>query len=94
MRCALGKVRSPKRWGGRKSGWHYDSQRYILEMHNAKIPQDAAPVLPWLSVSVGVASMVAAPNLLPRTVVEQAEGALLHGKQAGCARFEVFGSLV
>ena len=66
------------------------AQRCIHEMQNARIPHADAPVSPWLSVSIGVASMVAAPGASPTALLAHAEGAMVKAKNAGRARFEVF----
>ena len=67
------------------------AQRCIHEMQNARIPHADAPVPPWLSVSIGVATVVAAPGESPATLVAHAESAMVKAKTAGRARFEVFG---
>lgn len=66
------------------------AQRCNHEMLNARIPHADSPVSPWLSVSIGVATMVAAPGLLPATLLEHVEQATAKAKSAGRARFEVF----
>lgn len=66
------------------------AQRCMLEVQNARIPHAASSMEPWLSVSIGVASLVAVPGQLPAQLVEQAEAALLRAKTAGRARAEVF----
>lgn len=66
------------------------AQRCMLEVQNARLPHAASPTGPWLSVSIGVASLVAMPGQLPAQLVEQAEAAMLRAKHAGRARAEVF----
>lgn len=65
------------------------AQRCLHEVRNARIPHAGSPVAAWLTVSIGVASVVAAPGLSPATVVDDARRALVHAKQAGRARLEV-----
>ena len=67
------------------------AQRFIHEMLNAKIPHADSPASAWLSVSIGVATMVAAPGLSAATLVGNADSAMYKAKNAGRARFEVFG---
>ena len=67
------------------------AQRCIHEMLNARIPHADSPVSPWLSVSIGVATVVAEPGLSTATLVGQADSAMYKAKNAGRARFEVFG---
>lgn len=66
------------------------AQRCILEMQNARIPHADSPVGPWLSLSIGVATLVAVPDLPPATLVQQADRAVVRAKEAGRARFEVY----
>lgn len=66
------------------------AQQCLRELANARIPHADSPLSPWLSVSIGVATVVAAPELLPATLVGQAEAALLRAKGLGRARVEVF----
>lgn len=66
------------------------AQRCIHEMLNARIPHADSPVSPWLSVSIGVATLVAAPGLSTATLVSHADSAMYKAKDAGRARFEVF----
>jgi diguanylate cyclase (GGDEF)-like protein len=64
------------------------AQRCLHEMLNARIPHAVSPVSPWLTVSIGVATIVAAPGLSPATLVREALAALGHAKEAGRARIE------
>jgi diguanylate cyclase (GGDEF)-like protein len=64
------------------------AQRCLHEMLNAGIPHAGSPVSPWLTVSIGVATIVAAPGLSPATLVSEALAALGQAKQGGLARLE------
>ena len=64
------------------------AQRCLHEMLNAGIPHAGSPVSPWLTVSIGVATIVAAPGLSPATLVREALAALVHAKEGGRARIE------
>ena len=65
------------------------AQRCLHEMLNARIPHAGSPVSPWLTASIGVATIVAAPGLSPSSLVGEAMTALAHAKQGGRARLEV-----
>ena len=64
------------------------AQRCLHEMLNAGIPHAGSPVSPWLTVSIGVATIVAAPGLSPATLVREALAALAQAKDGGRARLE------
>jgi diguanylate cyclase (GGDEF)-like protein len=64
------------------------AQRCLHEMLNAGIPHAGSPVSPWLTVSIGVATIVAAPGLSPATLVLEALAALGQAKEGGRARLE------
>nr|MBP6851332.1 diguanylate cyclase [Rhodoferax sp.] len=65
------------------------AQRCLHEMLNARIPHEHSPVSPWLTCSIGVATIVAAPGLSPATLVGDALAALAHAKVSGRARVEM-----
>lgn len=64
------------------------ARRCLHEMLNAGIPHAGSPVSPWLTVSIGVATIVAAPGLSPATLVREALAALGQAKEGGRARLE------
>jgi diguanylate cyclase (GGDEF)-like protein len=64
------------------------AQRCLHEMLNAGIPHAGSPVSPWLTVSIGVATIVAAPGLSAATLVREALAALGQAKGGGRARLE------
>ena len=66
------------------------AQRCLQEMHNARIPHADSPLSPWLSVSIGVASMQASHTELPAALTAQADNAMYCAKKAGRDRFEMF----
>ncbi|MEO8543040.1 MAG: diguanylate cyclase [Burkholderiaceae bacterium] len=65
-------------------------QRCVQEIASARIPHADSPVSPCLSVSVGVASMIAAPAEGRATLVMQADSAMYCAKKAGRARAESY----
>jgi diguanylate cyclase (GGDEF)-like protein len=65
-------------------------QRCVQEIALARIAHAGAPQSPWLSVSVGVASMVAALGETRATLVMQADSAMYCAKKAGRARAEFY----
>lgn len=65
------------------------AQRCIDELHKAAIPHANSPVAPWLTISIGAATAVADPGLLPESLVQCADAALYRTKGSGRARFEV-----
>jgi diguanylate cyclase (GGDEF)-like protein len=65
-------------------------RRCVQEIANARIPNAEAPLSPWLSISVGVASMVASPGETRATLVMQADSAMYCAKKAGRARAEFY----
>ena len=64
------------------------AQRCLHEMLNAGIPHAGSPVSPWITVSIGVATIVAAPGLSAATLVREALAALGQAKEGGRARLE------
>lgn len=66
------------------------AQRCIHEMLNARIPHAESPVSSWLSVSIGVATVQAAPGASASALVANADSAMYRAKKAGRARCEVF----
>lgn len=69
------------------------AQRCLHEVLNAGIPHAGSPVSPWLTVSIGVATIVAAPGLSPTSLVREALAALAQAKEGGRARLETADSL-
>jgi diguanylate cyclase (GGDEF)-like protein len=65
------------------------AQRCLHETLNARIPHADSPVSPWLTISIGVSAIVAAPGRLSETLVEGALEALAHAKESGRARLEM-----
>lgn len=66
------------------------AQRCLQQMHSARIPHADSPVSEWLTVSVGVASLVVSPGESRVTLVQQADSALYCAKRAGRARVELY----
>ncbi len=64
--------------------------RCIQEMHDARIAHADSPLSPWLTISIGVASLQASNSEIPAALIAQADGAMYYAKKAGRARFEVF----
>jgi diguanylate cyclase (GGDEF)-like protein len=66
------------------------AQRCIEQMAEARIAHADSPVSPWLTVSVGVASMEVSHDELRSTLLLQADSALYCAKRAGRARVELY----
>jgi len=63
------------------------AQRCLDRVEQARIPHPASPSSQWLSVSIGVASLVPALGSLPDVLLERADTALYRAKREGRARF-------
>ena len=59
------------------------------EIAKAKIMHADSPVSPWLTLSIGAVSMVAAQDKPPESLVRKADLALYSAKATGRARYEV-----
>ena len=66
------------------------AQRCLQEMRNARIAHAESPLSPWLSVSVGVATMKASNTDTPAALTAQADSAMYCAKKSGRDRFEMF----
>jgi len=66
------------------------AQRCLQQMESAHIAHADSPVSPWLTVSIGVATLLATPRESRATLLQQADGALYCAKKAGRARVEVY----
>ncbi|MBL8339120.1 MAG: diguanylate cyclase [Rhodoferax sp.] len=64
------------------------AQRCLHAMLDARIPHEGSPVSPWLTVSIGMATLVATPGQASASLVNDALTALGHAKQGGRARVE------
>ena len=69
------------------------AQRCMDELAKAQIGHANSPVSPWLTCSIGVATMIASPEQLPEILVRCADEALYRVKSAGRAHFNVAPSL-
>jgi diguanylate cyclase (GGDEF)-like protein/PAS domain S-box-containing protein len=65
------------------------AQRCLDAVVRARIPHEASPVGPMVSISIGVASMVPHSNNSAEQLLHCADQALYQAKQAGRARFMV-----
>jgi diguanylate cyclase (GGDEF)-like protein/PAS domain S-box-containing protein len=65
------------------------AQRCVAAVQEAQIPHAASPVSPWVSLSIGVASVVPRAGHLPADFLKTADAALYQAKDAGRNRFEV-----
>jgi len=65
------------------------AERCLHQLQAARIPHAGAPDVAWLSVSIGVASCVAAPGQAALRLVDDALQALANAKSAGRARVEL-----
>ncbi len=66
------------------------ARRCIQDLAAARIPHADSPVSPWLSISIGVASMAATPGETRATLVMQADSAMYCAKKSGRARAEFY----
>lgn len=66
------------------------ARRCLEQMEGAHIAHADSPVSPWLTVSIGVASLLVSPQESRSTLLQQADGALYCAKKAGRARLEVY----
>jgi diguanylate cyclase (GGDEF)-like protein len=66
------------------------AERCLHQMEGAHIAHADSPVSSWLTVSIGVASLVAAPRESRSNLLVQADSALYCAKKAGRARVEVY----
>ena len=66
------------------------AQRCLLQVNNARIPHGDSPVSAWLTVSIGIATKIAAPAVSPLALLQAAGQAVIVAKSAGRARVELF----
>jgi diguanylate cyclase (GGDEF)-like protein len=66
------------------------AQRCLQQMEGARIAHADSPVSPWLTVSIGVASLAASPKKTRANLVMQADSALYCAKKAGRARVDEY----
>ena len=66
------------------------AQRCLQQMESAHIAHADSPVSSWLTVSIGVGSLVASPRESRATLLQQADSALYCAKKAGRARVELY----
>jgi diguanylate cyclase (GGDEF)-like protein len=69
------------------------AQRCMDELAAAQISHANSPVSPWLTCSIGLATVVASPDQVPEVLVRRADEALYRVKSAGRAHFSVASSL-
>jgi len=65
------------------------AQRCLDGTMQAGIPHADSPTAPWLTLSIGVATLVPTPGGDPTTLVERADIALYEAKRAGRARLQL-----
>jgi diguanylate cyclase (GGDEF)-like protein len=65
------------------------AQRCLDELAGARIEHAKSPISPWLTCSIGLATVVASKELMPETLVQCADEALYRVKSAGRAHFYV-----
>jgi diguanylate cyclase (GGDEF)-like protein/PAS domain S-box-containing protein len=65
------------------------AQRCLDAMTHARLPHPSSPLGPWVSISIGVASLRPQPEQAPEQLVAAADAALYRAKQHGRARYEI-----
>lgn len=70
------------------------AQRCMDQLRQAQIPHAASAVSSWLTLSIGMATLVALPDQPAEVLVKTADDALYRMKEAGRARFELTTSVV
>jgi diguanylate cyclase (GGDEF)-like protein len=65
------------------------AQRCMDQLRQAQIPHAASAVSSWLTLSIGMATLVALPDQSAEVLVKTADDALYRMKAAGRARFEL-----
>jgi diguanylate cyclase (GGDEF)-like protein len=70
------------------------AQRCMDSLHEAALPHPRSPTAAWLSLSIGVASLVPQPGGDAAALVQAADAALYRAKYGGRNRFEVFDASV
>ena len=63
------------------------AQRCLDRLDAARLPHRASPVSDWLTMSIGVASVVPAQGVSPKSLVRRADAALYAAKKLGRAQF-------
>jgi len=66
------------------------ARRCLAQLASARIAHEDSPVSPWLTVSIGVASMEVSHDELRATLLLQADSALYCAKKAGRTRAELY----
>jgi diguanylate cyclase (GGDEF)-like protein len=64
------------------------AQRCMDQLRQAQIPHAASPVSSWLTLSIGIATLVALPDQPSDLLVKTADDVLYRMKKSGRARFE------
>lgn len=65
------------------------AQRCLDALTHAQLPHPSSPLGPWVSISIGVASLQPRPELVAEQLVTAADAALYRAKQHGRARYEI-----
>lgn len=65
------------------------AQRCLDAIAQARLPHPDSPLGPWVSISVGVASLLPQAEMAHEQLVQAADAALYRAKQNGRARYEV-----
>ena len=66
------------------------AQRCMDSLREAALPHPRSPTAPWVTLSIGIASMVPRTEARPDSLVQAADAALYRAKNNGRNRWEVF----
>jgi diguanylate cyclase (GGDEF)-like protein len=65
------------------------AQKCLNRMRQVSLPHAASPVSEFVTLSIGVASLVPQPSLTPTTMINAADAAMYRAKSGGRARYEI-----
>ncbi|MDX1756157.1 MAG: diguanylate cyclase [Marinobacter sp.] len=72
--------------GTEPSGAGDVAQRILTSVDNLRIRHESSPICDWVTVSIGVATMIPSPHSTPQQLLKAADDALYQAKSAGRQR--------